>query len=928
MIVEECKIYKGFVAVLLLMILFSCTDETIISGNVEGAYISIRNIDSQNTTHSGCEEDYDVNTLRVLAFNKTTGACISNIHYSKNQWIENIIRHPIVAGNYDFVFLANEPTDNVIANKLNTLSRYDDLNLIAYPASSFSSEKSIPMMQEINNVEVLPKGKGAKLSDGTTVSLLQLALNRLGVRVDVVLEAADNLDDIFNGVIFSGIPNLIPLTAQYSGSTIERNVTRNFTLREDGDYFSSVTPNIPGMNWARKITRIILPSNELERKSDPVNAVVFTVDMEDSYNPSCELKINSEPVDYNLPKNTKLDLTGIIKQPLEMNIQASDWDSIANDWNISGNRVLNVSHTEVDITDFNGARISFSSNMPVVRIFDKVKVLSTNTYKETNEVFNALSSQEWQPNADERISYDPSTGAGYMDILLDLPNYIIGKETYEITLMAAEDFSGKNAIRRTITVKVSQYGNRYPFDINSTNHLWSNPYVGAFYKDDESGERIISGNKWSYWYQWRVEVPTEYHDFIVISSTPSFDPNVGTGSPGDPEDYPVIPNSQKGETGSFVQGRGRVYFRIGLKSKNPRKGVPRYGVVKLSYTENGTTYETDLYVRQGEAPDYIMRRGTNEGPDLGVKFSAYNLTARSFLNDVDTKDEWRQIDKSTDQVDFVKYPTQAGAHFQWGLPVAYASLALRAYHPTNVNNKSATWELSEWPIRRIETPTFWDATSGDKLKDYYEICPPGYHRPSDGPLDRIVLNSYTYNDVYKSEIRMSLFRNPMKGDGNWVTAEKPIDPQNKPEKYIPKILEEIKYGFYADGFFDRRPIVERDMIDGIERGSGKVSKYKGVSLDTTEAAYGGVLIFNPDNNASIFFPAAGRRWHTDGSLEYASETGYYWSSSAAPGWTDTSSGEEKGSAHGNIWGIEYNYLATTPKSSSHQFGFTIRCVKE
>ena len=73
------------------------------------------------------------------------------------------------------------------------------------------------------------------------------------------------------------------------------------------------------------------------------------------------------------------------------------------------------------------------------------------------------------------------------------------------------------------------------------------------------------------------------------------------------------------------------------------------------------------------------------------------------------------------------------AHFQMGLPVAYASLVLRAYHPTNVNNKSATWELSEWPIRRIETPTFWDATSGDKLKDYYEICPPGYHRPSDGP---------------------------------------------------------------------------------------------------------------------------------------------------------------------------------------------------
>ena len=56
-------------------------------------------------------------------------------------------------------------------------------------------------------------------------------------------------------------------------------------------------------------------------------------------------------------------------------------------------------------------------------------------------VFNAFVKSRGQPGADERISYDPSTGAGYMDILLDLPNYIIGKETCEITLMAAEDYS-------------------------------------------------------------------------------------------------------------------------------------------------------------------------------------------------------------------------------------------------------------------------------------------------------------------------------------------------------------------------------------------------------------------------------------------------------------------------------------------------------
>ena len=35
--------------------------------------------------------------------------------------------------------------------------------------------------------------------------------------------------------------------------------------------------------------------------------------MGDNYNPSCKLKIASNPVNYSLPKNTKLDLTGYIK---------------------------------------------------------------------------------------------------------------------------------------------------------------------------------------------------------------------------------------------------------------------------------------------------------------------------------------------------------------------------------------------------------------------------------------------------------------------------------------------------------------------------------------------------------------------------------------------------------------------------------------
>ena len=42
---------------------------------------------------------------------------------------------------------------------------------------------------------------------------------------------------------------------------------------------------------------------------------------------------------------------------------------------------------------------------------------------------------------------------------------------------------------------------------------------------------------------WSVSVPVAYQNWLVVSATPSFDPNIGTESPGDAEHYPVTPVS-------------------------------------------------------------------------------------------------------------------------------------------------------------------------------------------------------------------------------------------------------------------------------------------------------------------------------------------------------------------------------------------------
>ena len=203
------------------------------------------------------------------------------------------------------------------------------------------------------------------------------------------------------------------------------------------------------------------------------------------------MKTASDPtVSYSLPINTKLDFLGIIKEPLEVNIKASEWDKIGEDWGDFGTRVLNVSDIEVNITDFNGARIAFWSNMPVVRVLDVVYD-ENGAEKVTNNIFNALSSQNYAPNDDFRIRYDAKTGLGYMDIVLDRPNTddnVAGDKTYTLTLSASEDHVGTNALQRKIIVHVKA-GKVYDMSLRKMLlTICGLPLCRSFWDDNEVGE--------------------------------------------------------------------------------------------------------------------------------------------------------------------------------------------------------------------------------------------------------------------------------------------------------------------------------------------------------------------------------------------------------------------------------------------------------
>ncbi len=357
-------------------------------------------------------------------------------------------------------------------------------------------------------------------------------------------------------------------------------------------------------------------------------------------------------------------------------------------------------------------------------------------------------------------------------------------------------------------------------------------YVGAFYRWNQTGERLIRIPNTNMNGAWTAQVIKG--DFIVLDSSPTSDTGVtyvtSTQSPADmnnPDNDATyrVEGTKKSVRGSISTGE-YLQFRIGLNSTLPggATGAPRYGLIALAF--NGNTKYIYIYVRQGEGADYVMRPedAINSGGmasstrPLARRFSPYNLTDPSQGTGV--------VDRGTRRYTFTDYPSQAGYYFQWGRTIAG--------YPTGT--------VTGWNTTAITG--YWADNSS------WETCPAGYHRPHDGSTSTAVNPGTTTADL--SEIRQSLWLTPSSVAAQDVNAN-------------------TIYGFYADGFFDRR---------------AQTSSANGSPLSTVgdgaTIAYTGRLFFNPTTKASLFFPSAGQRTSSaTSSLSSTGSLGNYWTSSGS-----------------------------------------------
>lgn len=470
-------------------------------------------------------------------------------------------------------------------------------------------------------------------------------------------------------------------------------------------------------------------------------------------------------------------------------------------------------------------------------------------------------------------------------------------------------------------------------------------YVGTFHRANETGERIIripANNEYVGLDNiWRAMVIVG-SDWIKLSTNKSLDPGVGIhyhGKGDNPTwktstdieskcDKYLSPKPSTDINGTYspalwtesIEGNpknigeqyGSIYFRVSLTSELPasQNGKPRYGVIAFVH-KKGVHF---IYVRQGEQDDELMRDGnqmryggdtygnntqiTNSRPFV-AKFSPYNLIAAfedRNTNDPDGNGNMNAYDFGQNGYKFVRYPSQGGYYFFNGSTKAI-----------NQKNKSLfkTGPFSGQIHIGTSNSTILSSPA------LYETCPPGYRRPKDG------LNILNSGDVLDSEIRQSLWLYPRNGDPT-VTAGK---------------RDNIRRGYYADGFFDRRQITIPNINEdpNKNRPSSNPSMVIGICEENDEIynmAFSGYLIFNPNDHTSIFFPEPGYYTNLTYSAYATSNT---YASRGNLGVYLTSNIKDSGPGSLNLWTLQFgdinNY--SVADNYTHQSGHpaSVRCVR-
>ena len=834
---RKCPKNCLWLAFVVICLLFSCSEERPIL-DPQGDMASISLFFPTSRGFGNPEKTLD--SLRVIIFRSTElgvelGAPVTNrIVYPIPPDDDEIEVTEIVPVGYLNIYLiGNESVDM----HLETVTSFNDLRAVVInndlPLHDYLSP-SFPMYSGYRAVRVDALGNithpNVSTAGGKYTFLVERAISRLDVKLSCVF--AD----------LGGRPITIDSASIKSMPLKPWLVPAEYTLTADTDFFSTdyrssskdvstylTTTRVDGLPGFENFNNVpftfYIPEHIFSNTSQSRNhftylklvghqlppysptTLTYRIPIADSLgigsntvayllNNYATVPVNDLQISRNMAYDLVLNIKGLgERDDIEVSAVVKDWDLKNREEDLFA-PFLNISTVSTVVNGFTSQRIYFWTNLSASEIELEPTGYTGTTSGTPFNVNNVYTTVAGSPHP-VNFHFDAGAGTGYFDLIVNPSLPTTPPTRYLIYLTAGK-------LRREVEVYTSYL---------APAAAWSTtPWAGTFHRATEVGERFIySGHSGS----WRAEVEnsTGVGSFIKLGNGEEVGAAEGlqiwerymdmmlTNTPGNPE---LTTNHVQGNL-KEVSGMGNIAFRVGMAAPfTPSFTTPaRYGRIKVTWDNGGTPATSYIYVRQGEDPDFVMRPedfgsggeswGTTEPRPDALRFSPYNLTYKPF-----TADGWVQVPYNGGML--TDYPTQAGAFFQW----ANATTVRYAWVPYGT--------VSGWNSNVVTD--YWSTASAT-----HETCPPGYRRPTDG----MTSGDNGVASPSNSEMRQSLFLDPptytASSSGNSIT------------------------GFYADGFFDRRPIVSNSTV----------------AAETNDVAHVGRLFYNPTTLASLFFSWSGMR---------------------------------------------------------------------
>lgn len=867
------------ISLLIMILADGCIREELIDGNGSGNDLKI-SLSTRSVVGQSKEDKLYVSDIRILVikgstvvFNKSTKAGLTES--GSTQEGTSLFILPLKQGNYKIAVVGNEI--QAMTTQLDAVKTLSDLNAIT--VSDVFTEVDIPLYRELDVAvrhSASDPAKGEVQISGSAAWLpeLEIALERIYTRVSLFVRKNTGNDKtiVIKQAELVKVPKFAYLSprsfdhAEYQTIVPYNNaagIMLDVNRTEDTDDNSSYTEVFSDEN--------IFPENRMNNQSDAAKATALK--LQGTYGGNSvnyQYNINFKN-NFALLRNVHYKIYATIKT--DGDIESQDFVVSPELWN--GEKIdvdlltpyLNVQelnlNLKLDAVADNHYHLHYWTNQDSTYVEPKMKRFDDATGEEemdVSRVFNKLSGVGAENNHFDTKVPGSNGYTGYLEIEIN-PAYVFPHNTnqFRITLNA-------NGLRREVTITIAKTASLNP------THIGYTPWIGTFHRWNQTGERVIAAKHSGQWSAKVMDDPSNSGNFVVITKSYSTDLALGTDDPDDAENHQVWKGSaSNGDetlhdalTMTGISGTDDIYFRIGLKSKlfSPT-AKPRYARVELT-TQSGTYY---LYVRQGEADDYVYEstemldfvaneKSTSvvarEPRDNARKISPYNLNvSRPTAGGTAFNSHYRFA--ADEKAVFVNYPTMVGWYFTWffcgSTPYydgigANASLVQaedpsyrKAYHPYNPAYHQDGVILN--------FPNFRDPRTNNKFSNYVvdpnnDPCPVGYEM------------------VGYKEILHSLYRSYFQ-----------FTPANSQSyQFLVQDRNAINYlwGYYADGYYDRRP------TRSLSKSSGD-NYYRPFQIAgyNADVAYMGALFYNhdPAKNNSVFLPGGGIRTSTSAIDGYA-----------------------------------------------------------